>query len=268
MAGSVYALYERLVAEGLREFARGGDKLKSFRERVLWELVEADSATLKERLGRAVKHFEELEGALEAAGLPYVAFDAEAVEPLLVGSSGGLGYMVFEVGLSWDIVYDLPVIPGSAVKGVARSVVEEAYGEELAGEVFGRSGEGGAVGPIVFFDAYPVRARGGLLEPDIVNPHYNPLTNSGLRTELDVNPVPVAHLRVKAGTVFRFVAAVERRFEGGRVKGAAERMGVGGGLGVLAYLLGAVLGAGVGGRTLKGYGRFRLAGGVKYYGGV
>ncbi len=270
VSGGVYVLYEKRLRERLSEIASlvsQGRDLSQLKRKVLEEIVRRDSETWAARLRRVERHYEELEGALKEMGMPYLRFDAEAVEPLLVGSTGGLGYLLFEVGLAWDPVYDVPVIPGSAVKGVARSLVEETLKEEIAKEIFGDTGKEGHVGPLIFFDSYPVKAtRGGLLEPDVINPHYNPLV-SGLKSELDVRPVPVVHLSVRRGTVFRFLAALDKRFDDGRVGSVASNVLGGGAAGLMAYLLGGVMELGLGGRTLKGYGRFKLAGEVVYYDG-
>jgi len=259
----VYAFYEERVALMIKRLP--GD-LTEYKKQVRKELVKKAADQLEAKLRRARRYYGELEEALREAGLPYLYMEAVTEEPLLVGSSDGLGYLLFEVGVSWDTVLDLPVIRGSAVKGAMRSLVhhyalgplnmsaEEAAAVEKA--LFGSTGKEGSAGPLIFFDAYPVKAS-RLLEEDIVNPHYG-RAGEGPRTELDVEPVPVPHLVVPEDVVFGFVVAVVGDRLGAalpKIEEATSYKLEGGGL--LAFLLGAVMHAGLGGRSLKGYGSLR-----------
>ena len=213
----------------------------------------------------------------------------------LFGSSQGLGEGLLEVGLSWDPILDLPVIPGSSFKGAVRSFcynllvskeTDKKEAERLCSTIFGSAGEGdnsGFAGVVSFLDAIPVEAgkRNRILAADVLNPHYNAISNSYLRTELEVSPVPILHLCVNEGVTFEFIAYVPRRAEKVldtklienlellaekldlKVSSTITRKAIL----VTAFLVGGALRLGVGARTLKGYGRFKLEE-VKVYAGA
>ena len=115
-----------------------------------------------------------------------------------------------KLGFTLDFVTGLPVIPGSTVKGVLRSVfnnyphyienlpgMEQAVVKELEINIFAKGG-----GKVVFFDAVPIEAgkEGRLLGLESITPHLakNPDYN-GL-----VNPNPITLLKVISGVVFLF----------------------------------------------------------------
>ncbi|MBI3892086.1 MAG: type III-B CRISPR module RAMP protein Cmr6 [Candidatus Wallbacteria bacterium] len=133
-----------------------------------------------------------------------------------------------ETGLFLDWKTGLPVIPGSSVKGLLRSMVDIADDnpqladsaqdgvwfrnrETLAGWL--RSGESedgeSAAGSIIFFDAVP--ASWPQLELDVMTPHLDrgiDASEDGAPSDAD-DPNPVPFVTVKAGTryVFRIARA-------------------------------------------------------------
>ena len=107
-----------------------------------------------------------------------------------------------KLGCSLDYVSGLPVIPGSTVKGVLRSLFKRKEAHEyiqalaekdldidaLEKELFTEDGED------VFFDAYPV-TPGQLLAFESITPH----DEKGLK-----NPIPIKLLKVRPGVEFLF----------------------------------------------------------------
>ena len=221
---------------------------------------------------------------------------------LLIGASSSIFEVIFEVGLAWDMLFDVPYIPGSSLKGAVRSWVLRRCSElnsvnerrrcgELAFRLFGASSGylvskdnkdekewfrevfGGLpraseawAGLVSFYDAYPVSGgRGslacGLLEPDILTPHYyrggNPVSD-----EFDVEPVPVPHLVIAPGTVFRVVVSLDPGGEAvaRSLAGLLRGGNVGDGLAALAWIITEALGEGIGARTGKGYGALEKTG--------
>ncbi|MEM0495291.1 MAG: type III-B CRISPR module RAMP protein Cmr6 [Thermofilum sp.] len=118
----------------------------------------------------------------------------------LVGTGEAFGKALFEIGLAFDPLLNVPLIPASSLKGAFRHALRKRFGEGAAERVFGGAQEG--VGLVGVTDAYPVRARGRLLEPDILAPHY-PETEQ-LETELDVEPNPVPFPTIAPGVEFVF----------------------------------------------------------------
>lgn len=172
----------------------------------------------------------------------------------------------FKLGVHFDYTSGLPVVYGSSVKGVLRSVLEkEGYWEVLEGlpdalraklekipagdlvdELFEGKAPGGDATAYrsiyerdVFFDAILEEAneKGRLLESDSITPHgRNPLKN----------PVPITFLRIAAGCrlKFRFRLA---SFSPSLLNVEEKRM-----------LFKAVLATfGAGAKTNIGYGQFR-----------
>ncbi len=193
--------------------------------------------------------------------------DARLVEGsrLLVGGSSGILQALFEVGMSWDYVLDLPYIPGSSLKGAMRASAEALLGKDykdILYSVFGPETESKKkfAGCLEVFDAYPVEAPRGLLDVDVITPHY--YKGGEVRSsELEVQPMPIAHVSVAPGTVFRFVVAhrcpnsVLQQLS----RALRERLKIhASGAGALATLLGMALFNGIGARTGKSYGVFTL----------
>ncbi len=277
---NLLTLYERFILEGVRD----GEITPRVKEELMNLLLTLDRETIKERLHRAKHLVEERVRAAELIGAQVLVVDARLTYRGLFGSSGGMGESIFEVGMSWDPVLDLPIIPGSSIKGATRAFCEDLLvskgagrgsASEVCATLFGKSGEGGYVGVVAFADALPVKAGlcGGVIDADIINPHYNALTNESLKTELDVMPVPVLHLCVCEGTVFRFLAYVPKRvdtWDEGLAKDIEElrtRLGIklpeslslpAKAILLMSALLGGALRVGIGARTLKGYGRFEF----------
>lgn len=175
----------------------------------------------------------------------------------------GLGSnSILETDVTLQHLYGTPVIPGSALKGLARSYAatedKEVYikkgdkfvpSEELDSDhpdiqrIFGTQKQAGSV---IFFDAFP---KGGEahFELDIMNPHYpkyyqgeEPPTNSQ-------NPIPIPFLTI-ARTPFMFALALRQSDEKGQEQDLQR---------ALSWLKEALERHGVGGKTSAGYGYFR-----------
>ncbi len=198
----------------------------------------------------------------QAAGI--IVVDAKTVEGsrFLVGSSSGVLRTVFEVGLAWDYMFDLPYIPGSSLKGAMRASAEALLGDgDLVSYLFGseKNSRRKFAGCLEVFDAYPVEAPNGLLDLDVITPHYYEGGNVK-ESEIEAQPIPVVHVSIAPGVKFRFIIAhrcsedvLKRLSEALRSIGVEAQ-----GMGALAALLGAALLSGVGARTGKGYGVFML----------
>ncbi len=284
---SVWSLYERFLFEGdnLRNYIKDEKRKSKVKEELINRLVKLDEETALSRLRAANSLLSEIIRALNLMGASTLVVDARITYKGLLGSSQGLGSSVFEVGLTWDPVLDLPVIPGSSFKGAVRGFCIEclrgkgmrpAEAENLCSALLGRAGERGYVSPVVFLDALPISTKDsgrskGFIEKDVLNPHYNAFMRSDLRMELDVTPVPVIHLGVGEGVQFRFIAYIPCRASEilAKEKKTLEELcrvlnlEVSGSplmkaMITTAYLVGGALRLGIGARTLKGYGRFEI----------
>lgn len=285
---NLWCLYERFLLEKntLYEFIK--KEKPDIKEELVREIIDLDLKNAGNRLARSRSLVEETVKALRLTGSCVLTVDAVLRYRGLFGSSQGLGESILEVGLSWDPLLDLPVIPGSSIKGAVRSFcfnllvskgLKESDADKLCSILFGqaesKAGGMGFAGIVSFLDAVPVEHREkGVVRADVLNPHYNALGNSSLKKELDVTPVPVLHLCVNENVKFRFIAYVPRRAEKlleksllDDIESLAERLGLKLAAGatasqkailVIAFLVGGALRLGVGARTLKGYGRFEV----------
>ncbi len=264
--------YSKALLDSVRNAAsQGSDPQKAlentkeaWKNKLAADLVDAYSgSTLRTKLGRAASHLDKVKSwacqAWPRSG-GVIMVEARLVEgsKLLVGGSSGVLQAVFEVGLAWDYVFDLPYIPGSSLKGAMRSAALALLGSSYGDLIDSIFGSRNASGCLEVFDAYPIEVSDHLLEPDVITPHYY----SGgviIDSELEAQPVPVVHVSVAPGTVFRFI--ISHRCSRGILNQLSAALSSelkisASGSGSLAALLSAALLSGVGARTGKGYGVF------------
>ncbi len=211
-------------------------------------------------------------------------FQATLGARLLVNLAGGV---IENAGIALDRCFGLPIIPGSAVKGITRSQalweIREAAGNdksrlltlamllfgygandikcegdfgwaggiELARKLSTQIGNDDFKGCACFLPAYPTAPPE--IEVDMVNPHYpNYYGGRSPRAEDNENPVPNYFPAVKAGCAFGFAVLLNRRPE--HAGATAEQL-----LGQAKdWLHRAVTTKGVGAKTGAGYGWFVL----------
>ena len=122
---------------------------------------------------------------------------------LLIGANEPYLKGLFDVGLSWDPLLNLPYIPASSIKGVfSSSAADLKYPKEAFG------GEK-AASELIFVDSYPVDCDEKLLDIDIITPHY--IEVEGSIKETEAKPRPILFLVVARGVVFRFIILQSRR---------------------------------------------------------
>src|SRR6266700_1312100 len=115
------------------------------------------------------------------------------------------GETVLETDLTLHHLYGIPLIPGSALKGLTRAYAtgEKVYIEDANGKlvsskntdddhpdikrIFGKQEEAGTV---IFFDAMPRDGKARFVL-DIMNPHYPKYYGQGEAPSNDQNPIPV-----------------------------------------------------------------------------
>lgn len=211
-------------------------------------------------------------------------FEATLGARMMINMAGGV---VENAGIAMDRCFGLPLIPGSAVKGIARVQalweIHEAKGDEktrllrLAMLLFGYGAHdiaekgdfgwaGGArqaiavadeigaqefKGCACFLPAYPTTPP--TLVVDMVNPHYpDYYRGKKPRAEDDENPIPNYFPAVEAGSSFGFGALLNRVPELSGITAAQllEQL--------KQWLQRAITRKGVGAKTAAGYGWFEL----------
>jgi CRISPR-associated protein Cmr6 len=148
----------------------------------------------------------------------------------------GLGTeSVLETSIRLHRIYGFPIIPGSALKGLARAYAEVVEGrneeDSLFADVFGKSPPEAQAGEVIFFDAIPANPDTLKLELDVMNPHYAPYYQ-GTQPPADYHsPVPIFFLTIGPGSEFLFAVASQNADLATKakewLKKALEEMGVG-----------------------------------------
>lgn len=211
-----------------------------------------------------------------------VTFEASLGSRMMVNLAGGV---VENAGIALDRCFGMPLIPGSAVKGITRVQalweIHETKGDEktrllrLAMLVFGYGAHdlrgdfgwaGGAreaqamadqigaqdfKGCACFLPAYPTTPA--TLVVDMVNSHYpNYYSGRSARAEDNENPIPNYFPAVEANSSFGFAALLNR------VPDVPNIIAAGLLAQVKLWLERAVTRKGVGAKTAAGYGWFEL----------
>jgi CRISPR type III-B/RAMP module RAMP protein Cmr6 len=184
-----------------------------------------------------------------------VSEEIAARDRLFIGLGGA---SVLEFGVSLHPVYGLPMIPGSALKGLCAQYAHEVWGraeegadwannEELHRILFGNPENGkisASAGAIDFLDAWWKPGGSGPFVAEIINPHH-PNYYVGDRPEPPADwdsPIPVKMLAVAGSFLFA-------------IRGPAYWNEL-----AMNLLKEALASWGIGGKTRAGYGRFGTSG--------
>lgn len=192
--------------------------------------------------------------------------ELQTTGPLIVGLGSE---NVLETGLRLHQTYGVPLIPGSALKGLCSHYCDQVFGQRHLGNdaatdnkrfrkgwkedgheyhklIFGETEEGGV---ITFHDAWitPPSLKDRALRLDVMTPHHPKWqTNNAPPTDFD-SPIPVTFLSVAGTFVVRLSwsgprdTAPEQAFKWTQL--------------AMAILKEALAESGVGGKTSSGYGR-------------
>jgi CRISPR-associated protein Cmr6 len=185
---------------------------------------------------------------------PETSFTAELASSLAIGLGNE---SPLEVGLTVHHTYGMPIIPGSAIKGLCRRGAlalkqEKKVSDEQFYTLFGSTKENGgkdSAGFITFYDAWydPDSVEGKPFHRDVITVHHKGYYSSKGQsppTDFD-DPRPVPFLVVKKGARFLFaVHAPSKEWGDFTIK----------------LLKWSLANLGVGGKTNAGYGYFKAEG--------
>jgi len=221
---------------------RGEDK-----EEIRRKIIEkAENQSFNTSLSQQLT--EEIKNALLSLSYNVIDVIGRVDYKAISGLSEGLFHLIFEVGINYDEILDLPYIPGSTIKGILRSNLYELTGDE-GNEIFGDKEKEGSV---IVSDAYPIGEK--LFVGDIINPHYYQ-GGKPVRTEYDVNPVPILHLAIRENVKFRFLIGVDKKAKSGKI---GEKLNVKNAVELVSLLLLYSMKTGLGARSTKGYNFFEV----------
>jgi len=145
-------------------------------------------------------YIRDIEEALKKSNMCFITLTFKTLRKFISGWSAI--YFITEAPLAWDLILDIPYIPGSSIKGIVRDYFDELTGNsELTSYIFGDKNE---VGKVLFFDAYPTSGN-NILTYDIINPHYKNVDN-----EYEVTPLPVKFLVINKGVEFTTFIAFDK----------------------------------------------------------
>ncbi|MDW8106649.1 MAG: type III-B CRISPR module RAMP protein Cmr6 [Armatimonadota bacterium] len=157
----------------------------------------------------------ELTGELWSSGCIRCVFTMTAVAPIAIGLGNA---SPLEVGITLHHTYGMPLIPGSALKGLCRRgalllMREDKLSKEKFEFLFGTGGDkNAAAGAVVFYDAWydpssPEEGEGKPFHRDVItvhHPKYYRERGKTPPTDFD-DPNPVPFLVIKPGVRFLFV---------------------------------------------------------------
>ena len=210
-----------IVGTGEGRNTDSGDVRQRIKEHLINQLSTADFSG-KASLARSVS--DAVVRGLASSGMRVMVLEARLASRGKVGASGSPLGLVFETGVAWDLVYDLPYIPGSSIKGAVRGFWEALQDErrcrndERLKRAFTRlfgspctldwKVEGKERGALVFMDSYPtaLAPNGGLIEPSVLTPHYH-RGGDVVEKEADASPVPILHPTIASGVTFTIIVS-------------------------------------------------------------
>lgn len=185
--------------------------------------------------------FTRWKAALEKSGAALL--EAELVAPLAIGLGNAAP---LEVGLSLHRTYGLPLLPGSALKGLCRRMANRAnLSEEQRKYLLGATDSASG---ITFWDGWLSPATKCPFKRDVVTVHhpdyYGAGGKSGFPTDFD-DPIPISFLAVRPGAKFVLALSAPSPEWGAWLQSALELLRAG------------LENEGLGAKTNAGYGRFR-----------
>jgi len=221
------------------------------------ELKRAEASDKRRRIPKSFTHpevdpllflayrnrWDRMIDALRAQNYIVQKFTLRAASRVIVGLGAE---SVLETSIRLHRIYGFPIIPGSALKGLARAyaeLVEKKNESDLTfAKVFGKSPPEAEAGKVIFFDAIPANPSNLTLELDVMNPHYGPYYQ-GVAPPADYhNPVPIFFLTIGAGSEFLFAVT-------SRERDLAQK--------AQQWLTKALTEMGIGAKTVAGYGLWK-----------
>jgi CRISPR type III-B/RAMP module RAMP protein Cmr6 len=191
-----------------------------------------------------------------------ILFNASLDWRMVIGLGGKT---VLETDITLHHLYGIPIIPGSALKGLTRSYVTTEYKQYYIPEnqpeeqrkpskktdedhleikrIFGSQEQ---VGTVTFFDAMPLPGTANFVL-DIMNPHYPDYYSGSKAPTNDQDPRPITFLAVQNAT-FTFALALRNPHDLEHKDDLDKAKG---------WLQEALQKYGVGGKTSAGYGYFK-----------
>ena len=196
-----------------------------------------------------------------SSALGAIPFKADVDWRIVVGLGGN---SILETDLTLHHLYSLPIIPGSALKGLTRTYAAMEDKEMFIagsdgqlkpsteidtdhGDIQRIFGMPDRAGTVIFFDAFPKDGQATFVL-DIMNPHYPDYYQKDAAPTNDQNPRPIAFLAVHR-TTYMFALALRQ----GVPEEHKDDLAI-----AKTWLGKALADYGIGGKTSAGYGYFKI----------
>jgi len=180
---------------------------------ILEELIREINKTFLDNSNGVLEHLLLEIGEVIKRNYEYVdRIKVKVEERLIIGTKNPFTNLSFETGTIIHPILGVPYIPASSLKGSFRSYVELKYGKSLENicgleieNIFGESGEKGALALITITDAYPLGFETSLVEPEVTTPIY-----AREIREDKASPTPIIYPVVARKTIFVFYVAFRK----------------------------------------------------------
>lgn len=180
-------LLSYLLDTWIKEIETKGNIDENFKRKIAVDLAKKSKEV---DLEKVKNYYEELRKGIKRFYNTCKVFRMKSAYRATFGRNEVFGQIPFEVGLSFNWVFNVPVIYGSEIKGAVRHVYKVKYDDD---KIFDTDRIG-------FTDAMPISFTNYILYPDVLTPHY-----ANAKNEASVNPIPIVHLVVDEGVVFEFI---------------------------------------------------------------
>ncbi|MEM3408488.1 MAG: type III-B CRISPR module RAMP protein Cmr6 [Candidatus Micrarchaeia archaeon] len=211
------------------------EKVNEYKLEILESFINKLNRESIERIKFVQKLVDSAKAALAKNCIFVIDIEAKTVSRLLVNTASGLGRTVFEVGLAFNPILNLPYIPSSSIKGSLRNYIH--FDEKSKEFIFGDQKEAGY---LIVLDSYPSYFSNNLLEAEVTTSIYG--------EEIEENkakPNPIIYPCIARGVTFRFVLGISNRIDEETGKQLRNDL--------ISYFL-KMAKYGLGAKTLLGYG--------------
>ena len=161
----------------------------------------------KEMFRRNKQYLKMLKERLERLGKKVMTVNVITDSRLLCDASSPFLWIPDELGLAWDPILDVTLIPSTEIKGAIAAVIEFEKSKELRDILFGGTLEefGDVKSLVDLTDAYPIDSIDEILERDVMTPIYAKEIE-----EHKASPTPVNFYVIKRGVKFRFLVLIDK----------------------------------------------------------
>ncbi|QGA53950.1 type III-B CRISPR module RAMP protein Cmr6 [Sulfolobus sp. E5-1-F] len=152
-------------------------------------LVNLAKESSNVNLDSVIQYYEEIRHGISKYYKNCYVYKIKSAYRATFGRGDIFGTIPYEIGLSFNWIFNVPVIYGSQIKGAVRAIYRKKYKDD---KIFDDK--------IGFTDAMPISKQNYIIYPEVMTPHYN-----NVKDETDVTPIPVLYPVVAPNVTFEFI---------------------------------------------------------------